>query len=108
VESFSELDTDPDLQLMECCGSLRIVTQEEELGIHKPTAGRRSVQSPASIGAKAQCKFDTSSSIANERKIIAASRLTWQVFRVAYRMTKRPLVIVGLLLLFGYCSVGFS
>ncbi|MGA8480186.1 MAG: glycosyltransferase family 2 protein [Chthoniobacterales bacterium] len=29
---------------------------------------------------------------------------TWQLFRVAYRMTKKPVLTGGLALLFGYCS----
>jgi len=38
-----------------------------------------------------------------EKDYYLGGSLTWQLFRVAYRMTKRPLFVGGLALLSGFC-----
>jgi glycosyltransferase involved in cell wall biosynthesis len=52
------------------------------------TAGRSSVAASFSYG---------------EKDYYLGGSPVWQLFRVAYRMTRRPILIEGLALLFGYC-----
>src|SRR3984893_2950968 len=52
------------------------------------TAGRSTVAASFSYG---------------EKDYYLGGSPVWQLFRVAYRMTKRPILIEGLALLFGYC-----